>query len=193
MHPQLFIPLAAVLALAACNDKQTASNGKPDAPAATTAAKPAAPPAIAVVKAEPAAPAAGTSSQPATTAAAPSTSAAPGATVGTTDLKKGEATGSVALTAPNLQPGRYQADPIALRLEAGNKFVMTEREGNREVQGRYEYKNAVITFTDASGDLGKAKFPIRCKVETLGTTFKFVEDGGSCQALNGLTFRPTSS
>jgi hypothetical protein len=47
----------------------------------------------------------------------------------------------------------------------------------------------MLTLNDVSGDLGGAKFPMRCRMETAADGFRLQATEGSCQELAGLSFK----
>jgi hypothetical protein len=187
MHLRSLIPFAAVLALAACGEEQTAE--APATPAAPTAVE--------------------TAETPASPGASTATAPAPSTTAGTDAADNAVETTGTATTAPptgstqtaatsatsldSFQGRTYSAGPVSLQLNPDNTFVMNEVEGNQKVEGRYSYENGMLTFSEPAGDVGTAKFPMRCRFETSGASdFRLGDTDGACTRFKDLTFKPAA-
>lgn len=198
MHVRTICISIAVLGLAACGEDQTTARNTAPAtpttpPPATTATAPTtAPPAstpttTAGADTRTTAPASGSAgtaggtSSPASSATAPTASQDRAATTG-------------ALAAPgSLRPGQYRAEQVTLRVEEGGNFTMTEKDGSREIRGRYTYANGTLSLMDPTGDTGKTEFPIRCGVERSGEGFKLVQaEAAPCRVLKDSAFKPAA-
>lgn len=89
----------------------------------------------------------------------------------------------------------YSGGPISLQLNRDNTFVMNQVEGNQNVEGQYSYENGVLTFSQPSGDVGSANFPLTCRMEPAGAdgfALQDEEQGENCGPLKNLTFRPAA-
>jgi hypothetical protein len=185
----------AVLALGACGEEQTAeapataetevAEAPPVAESAAPVTTPAPPPDTETTAAT-SPPTAGTTAAPAAPAAgadagtqvavAPTPSTTTGASAGASALQRFE--------------GRdLNAGAVSLRLNPDQTFVM-RGEDQKSVEGRYAFENGILTFSDPTGDVGQATFPMRCRLEESGEGFvlRSVED--SCTRLDNLTFNP---
>ncbi|WP_230533094.1 hypothetical protein [Microvirga roseola] len=200
MKIRSLLPFAAALALVACGEEQTAEAPVTPAPPPTETAE--APPVVVPEPVtpepvEPVTPAPAT--PPAATAEVETETVvvAPAETTGNVNLAPStDATQTAATSATSLEPfqGRtYAAGPLTIQLNPDNTFVMNEAEGNRRVEGRYAFENGVVTFSDPTGDIGPAQFPMRCRFEATGTDeFRLADNEGACTRFNDLTFRPSA-
>lgn len=199
MRKLALAPVIALLALTACGEDQTA-----EAPAEKTP-----PPVAAAPPADTERPTAST--PPATTSetttatneakpAAPPTADAAPPPAGKEAVSGSSGDTQVAATTPatasvsDIKPytGRtYAAGPVSLQLNEDNTFVLTETGTSNKVQGKYAFENGVITFSQPTGDVGTAKFPIKCRMEGASAdSFSLADTGGSCQRFHNLTFKP---
>jgi hypothetical protein len=184
MSARPLVLYAAILALAACGEDQTAQ----------TPTTPASPPAAETAQAQPPAAPVSPAPAPATGTGATNT---PGETTGTTATAP--PTGNpqtAATTATSLEPfqGRtYAAGPVTIQLNPDNTFVMQEAGSARKVEGRYAYQDGIVTFSDATGDVGTAQFPMRCRFQTEGAgSFRLADADGACTQFKDLTFKPAA-
>jgi hypothetical protein len=82
---------------------------------------------------------------------------------------------------------------MTIQLSPDNTFVMRETGSARKVEGRYAYQDGVMTFSDATGDLGTAQFPMRCRFQTEGASeFRLADTDGACTQFKDLTFKPAA-
>lgn len=184
MSTRPLILYAAILALAACGEDQTAQ----------TPTAPASPPATETAQAPPPAAPASPAPAPATGTGATNTS---GETTGTTGTPPPTGNPQTAATAtPGLEPfqGRtYAAGPMTIQLNPDNTFVMQEPGSARKVEGRYAYQDGIVTFSDATGDTGTAQFPMRCRFQQEGASdFRLTDTDGACSQFRDLTFKPAA-
>ncbi len=178
MRTILIVPAVALLALTGCNDqkasqapKNTSSSTEPKTTGQARTSGPAAP-----------APA------PSNTA----TTAPPSSTVATSNSQTTAAsTGSL-----DAYKGRtFTAGPVSLRLNPDSTFRMDEMDGNRKVEGQWQYtpQSSLLVFSDPKGDTGQAQFPMRCHFQDVGSNaFKLGETAGSCTRFKDMTFKPVA-
>jgi hypothetical protein len=69
-----------------------------------------------------------------------------------------------------------------------DRFRMARIDGTQAVEGRYQLGDGVLNLTGVSGDVGFARFPMRCRVEAVDGGFRLEAVEGSCQELAGTTF-----
>ena len=89
----------------------------------------------------------------------------------------------------------FTAGPVSLRLNADNTFRMDETEGNRKVEGQWQYasQSNLLVLSDPKGDAGTAQFPMRCHFQEGGQdTFQLGETAGSCARFKDMTFKPAT-
>ena len=126
----------------------------------------------------------------------------------TADARKGDSgqaqearTGAPELTASaarpaepwrGLQPRAYAAGAIVLRFDQDGTFRISEAAGSRKVDGHYAYADGVLTLSDAKGDIGGVKFPIRCRLEPAPPGFSLSPIEDSCRIFNQVRFEPAS-
>ena len=91
-----------------------------------------------------------------------------------------------------LQPRAYAAGPILLRFDPDGGFSISEAAGSRKVDGHYAYTDGVRTLSDAKGDVGTAKFPMRCRLDPAPPGFSLSPIEDSCTVFNRVQFKPTS-
>lgn len=173
MLKHIIIPAALVLTLAACNDQKKAEAPKENTVVAT------APPSSTA----PSTASSGASSQAGRSAAAGASSTAASETTG------GVGTPGSASVLQKYQGKSYTAGPVSLRLNQDGTFEMTETDGNKQVQGRYAFENGIVTFSQPTGDVGSATFPMRCRLQEAGDSFSFAPVENSCERLRDLTFK----
>ena len=88
----------------------------------------------------------------------------------------------------SIEPGRYEAGPVVAEFGPDNQFQMATSDGTQTVRGRYEVGDGVLSLSDVSGDIGMARFPMRCRLEAVQGGFRLEATDGSCQQLAGTTF-----
>ncbi len=88
------------------------------------------------------------------------------------------------------RPPAYRAGDVVLRLGEDGVFSMDEVGGSRKIEGRYAVQDGVLTLSQAKGDVGNTKFPVRCRIQHLGGGFVLTGIERSCAVLHGVTFRP---
>ncbi len=91
-----------------------------------------------------------------------------------------------------LQPRAYAAGSVVLRFEANGAFRISEAAGSRKVDGHYAYTDGVLTLSDAKGDVGTAKFPMRCRLDPAPPGFSLSPIEDSCTVFNRVQFEPAS-
>ncbi len=84
----------------------------------------------------------------------------------------------------------YRAGDVILRLGEDGVFSMDEVGGSRRIEGRYTLREDVLTLSEAKGDVGNTRFPVRCRVQHVGDSFTLSGIDRSCAVLHGVTFRP---
>jgi septal ring factor EnvC (AmiA/AmiB activator) len=87
-----------------------------------------------------------------------------------------------------IEPGRYEAGPVIVEFGSDGQFQMAQRDGAQSVQGRYEVADGVVHLTDVSGDIGRASFPMRCRLTAADGGFRLEAVDGSCQEFAGTIF-----
>jgi len=90
-----------------------------------------------------------------------------------------------------IAPGRYASDSMVLALEPNGAFSLIELGQSAGASGSYAISGRVITFSDATGDAGAARFPMDCPVVRTETGFRFEADAEGC-SLAGQSFGPTA-
>lgn len=180
MRARSLLPFAALLALTACGEEQTA-----EAPATAN------PPAATETAQAPV-----SSTAPATraqTTPPPAAGETTGATTSATSTGSTQTAATSTTSLDSFQGRTYSAGPVSLQLNRDNSFVMNEVSGNRKVEGRYAFENGIVTFSDPKGDIGQAQFPMRCRLETVGSSeFRLADAGGACTPFKDMTFKPTA-
>src|SRR5919199_987476 len=83
-----------------------------------------------------------------------------------------------------LQPRAYAAGAIVLRFDPDGTFRISEAAGSRKVDGRYAYADGTLTLSDAKGDTGGVKFPMRCRVDPAPPGFRLSPTEDSCKVFN---------
>ena len=163
----IIIPAVALLALVGC-DEQKSSQAQTTTTAATE-------PKVA----DP------------TTAARPEVVAAAPATVPEANAR---ATASRAGSLDAYSGRTFTAGPVSLRLNADNTFRMDETDGNRKVEGQWQFasQSNLLVLSDPKGDAGTAQFPMRCHFQESGDAFRLGETAGSCARFKDMTFKPAA-
>ena len=90
------------------------------------------------------------------------------------------------------QERTYTAGPVSIRFDPDGTFEMNETEGDQKVEGRYALEDGIVTFSEPTGDVGAATFPLRCRFEPAEDAFTLGAVGDSCARFEGLTFQPAS-
>lgn len=200
MRPYMLIPIAAFLALAACDDAQEVAQTEPDVvvteeapetaqtepevtvtePADTAAAPPPATTETLPPQETAAAP------PPATTTTSPSTTTtAPAQDMATAPTDTVDTTGAVGQDAM-LQPGTYQAQDVSLNLGQDGTFMLTNPGTGDEAQGQYQQEGTFLTLMTE----GQPNEPMTCEVVPEGEGFTLRASDPSCEPLDGQTFQP---
>lgn len=89
----------------------------------------------------------------------------------------------------------FTAGPVSLRLNADNTFRMDETDGNRKVDGQWQFasQSNLLILSDPKGDVGTAQFPMRCHFQESGPdAFQLGETAGSCARFKDMTFKPAA-
>jgi len=89
----------------------------------------------------------------------------------------------------------FTAGPVSLRLNADNTFRMDETDGNRKVEGQWQFasQSNLLVLSDPKGDVGTAQFPMRCHFQESGAdAFQLGETAGSCARFKDMTFKPAA-
>ncbi len=175
MSARSLVPVVAVLVLAACGEDQTtqAPTAPAPAPGAETAQAPSQPPA------------------PTTAIGSDAVSTSGEVTRTATPPAGNPQTAAAAMTSLEpFQAQTYGAGPMTIQLNRDNTFVMRQTGTSRKVEGRYTYQDGIVTFSEATGDIGAAQFPMRCRFETGGPSqFRLVDTDGACPQFKDLTFK----
>ena len=88
------------------------------------------------------------------------------------------------------QAPAYRAGDVILHLGEDGTFTMDEVGGSRKIEGRYSIQDGLLTLSQAKGDVGNTKFPVRCRIRYAGDSFTLTGIERSCAVLHGVTFRP---
>lgn len=198
MRPLMLIPLAAFLALAACDDTQDVAQTEPEVVTTEPTDTATAPP-PATTETVPPADTAAAPPPPSDTAAAPppptDTASAPPPTVTTAPAQdmaaapppatEPQATGAVSAGA-SIQPGTYQAQDVSLDLGQDGTFTLTNPTTGDEAQGEYQLEGSVLTLM-TEGDPAE---PMTCEVVPSGEGFEISATDPSCEPLDGQMFQP---
>ena len=86
----------------------------------------------------------------------------------------------------------YVSDAVLLRLDPDGRFEMKELSGSRKASGHYVYNAGVLTLLDASGDVGRTKFPLHCQVQRTVSGFAVSLGQSTCRPFDGIAFRLAS-
>lgn len=125
-------------------------------------------------------------------APAPSSTAVPSSTTATSSS---QATAGRSNSLDAYTGRTFTAGPVSLRLNPDNTFRMDETDGNRKVEGRWQYtpSSGLLVLSDARGDVGNAQFPMHCRLQENGSdAFQLGETAGSCIRFKDLTFKPAA-
>lgn len=205
------MPVIATIALAACDDQQTAQTEPAPPPASETPAAPvtgeaprqdtdlqaaspttpdtAAPDTAATEQAQaPAQPSPeSTMGVPQTTLAPPPT---PSSTFDGTDAlppPDASAAGAVLADAP-FDAGTYSVGDLKLELSADGDFTLVKEDTGETVSGDFRVYGDMMTFSNVGVDVAPGVFPMTCRVERAPEGFQLTADGPSCAMFDGQTF-----
>ncbi len=204
-------PLVAILALAACEDQQTAQAPDAPPPAAETPATPPAetpPPPTAQAPVQEGTNAAAPTG-PDTTAEAPAspapaagpTATAPMSTIepppppssqfatGTAPMAGADVgdTAAILADAP-FEAGLYRVGELTLDLSEEGEFTFTRGDSGETVSGDYRVYGDMMTFSNVAADAAPGMFPMTCRIEPAEDGFSLTADGPSCDVFDGQTF-----
>lgn len=169
MRTILIVPAVALLALTGCNEQQASQ--APKNTSSVTEPK---------VSNQASAPGTATTSTAPSSTGATSGSQTAAASTGSFDAYKGRT---------------FTAGPVSLRLNPDNTFRMDETDGNRKVEGQWQYtaQSSLLVLSGPKGDTGQAQFPMRCHFQDVGSdAFKLGETAGSCTRFKDMTFKPAA-
>jgi len=201
------MPVVAVLALAACDDPQTAQTETGPPPATEMPAAPvtgeaprqdtdlqAASPATPDTTADPVAtgqaqtiPTDSTIGVPQTTLAPPPTPSSSFAGTDSMPPPDAAATGSVLADAP-FEAGAYKVGDLRLELSADGDFSFTRSDTGETVTGDFRVYGDMMTFSNVGTDVAPGMFPMTCRVAPAPQGFQLTADGPSCSLFDGQTF-----
>jgi hypothetical protein len=201
------MPVVAILALAACDDPQTAQTETAPPPTTETPAAPvtgeaqrpdADPQASSPTTADTAAaPVATDQPQTLTTDSAigvPQTTLAPPPTPSSTFAgadamppPEAGAAGAVLADAP-FDAGGYSVGDLRLELSADGDFTFTRNDTGETVTGEFRVYGDMMTFSNVGTDVAPGIFPMTCRVEPAPQGFQLMADGPSCSLFDGQTF-----
>ena len=89
---------------------------------------------------------------------------------------------------PLVEPGRYKAGPFTANFHEDGRFEMSRTDMKRTVKGDYSVEGASLILNDATGDVGRATFPMTCKAEPIDGGFRLTGSRDGCQELVGMEF-----
>lgn len=87
------------------------------------------------------------------------------------------------------QGQQFSSGPVSILLRADQTFEVRSNSTDQAVEGRYSYHGGVISLTDARGDVGGARFPMRCRLQTTSNGFQLTDADGNCDYFRDLNFR----
>jgi hypothetical protein len=85
--------------------------------------------------------------------------------------------------------GIYLSTSVVLSLHPDGTFRVEELGGSRVAQGRYAAGASLLTFTAGHGDVGRTRFPLKCRVVGVFEGFRVGSGQPACRAFDGLSFR----
>ncbi len=204
------MPIIALLALAACDDPQTAqtesapppATGTPEAPVTgevprketdLQTASPTMPDtapdqmATASSDAAPAAPLDSPTGLPQSTLPPPPTPSS--SFSGTESMAPPDpgATAAVLADAP-FEAGIYSVGDLTLDLSEEGSFTFTRGETGETVTGDFRVYGDMMTFSNVGPDVASGVFPMTCRVQRSAEGFQLTADGPSCDLFDGQTF-----
>ena len=94
---------------------------------------------------------------------------------------------AVASTGEGFSPGAYSTGTINALFGEDGTFQMTTDRGRRVI-GRYEASGDRLTLTEATGSIGRTRFPMECQLSGDGAGFTLGAVEESCRLFDGLTF-----
>ena len=87
-------------------------------------------------------------------------------------------------------PGTYRAGNIDAVFSEDGAFEMSASRGRRVV-GRYEASGDRMVLSEATGAIGRARFPMECELSGRDGSFTLGAVGDSCRLFDGLVFERT--
>jgi len=198
-------PIIAILALAACDDPQTAQTETAPPPATETPAAPVtgeAPRADADVQAASpttpdtdmtaaaptdAAPLDSPTGLPQTTLAPPPTPSSSFAGTDAMAPPEAGAAGAVLADAP-FGAGVYSVGELTLELSEQGQFSLIQGDTGETVTGDFRVYGDMMTFSNVGADVPPGVFPMTCRIQPAAEGFHLTADGPSCNLFDGRTF-----
>ncbi len=89
---------------------------------------------------------------------------------------------------PLVEPGRYKAGPFIADFREDGRFKMSRTDMKRTVTGDYSVEGARLILNDATGDIGRATFPMTCTAKPIDGGFRLTGSRKGCQELVGMEF-----
>ncbi len=100
-----------------------------------------------------------------------------------------QASTSSRISAPRIAPGIYLSASVALSLQPDGTFLLQELGGTRRATGRYTASPSMLVFASGRGDVGRTRFPLKCRVADAFGGFRVVPGQSGCKPFEGLSFR----
>ncbi len=85
--------------------------------------------------------------------------------------------------------GIYLSDAVAFSLQPDGTYRIEELGGSRFARGRYTVGSDLLTFVVGQGDVGRTRFPLKCRVAGMYGGFRVGAGQPACRAFEGLSFR----
>jgi hypothetical protein len=85
--------------------------------------------------------------------------------------------------------GIYLSDSVAVSLQPDGAYRVEELGGSRIARGRYAAGADLLTFVAGQGDVGRTRFPLKCRVAGMYGGFRVGAGQPACRAFEGLSFR----